>query len=382
MVDKMLRREILSRSGAALAALAGASRLAVAETRNMHDMPNYRQTNAKLIEGSTPASDGFYYPAEWAEHETTIMVMPPEQNWRENGIPMAEVRGQWAEVANRLSEYEPVLMVVPPGEKKLAAELLAKDIELVELPVNDGWSRDSGPMFLVNGKGERRVAGFTFNGWGAKFPPYQDDALLKARLCEHLQVPMYPIDLVLEGGAVAVDGEGTLITTEQCLINKNRNSAAGRAQVERVLNASLGTKKTIWLGKGLEPDPVTDGHIDGLAAFAEPGAVLLHTTEDRSDVNYKICQDAKRRLQEATDAKGRTLEVIEVPLDGDVSYMNFYIANDCILVPMTTDQRQDDRPLGILREVFDDYDVIGIDSRILGEGGGGIHCITQQVPKV
>jgi agmatine deiminase len=275
-----------------------------------------------------------------------------------------------------------VLVVVDPRERRHAKEILSEQIELVEIPVNDGWSRDSGPMFLVNDKGDRRIAGFTFNGWGAKFSPFKDDALLKARLAKHLNITMYPINLCLEGGAVAVDGEGTLLTTEQCVLNNNRNKTQNRAAVEKVLNQSLGTKKVIWLGKGLEPDPVTDGHIDGIAAFAESGTVLLHTTDERRDRNYAICQDAKKRLAEAIDAKGRKLQVIEVPLDGDVSYMNFYIANKCILVPITTDPKQDERPVGILKEVFDDYQVIGVDSRILGEGGGGIHCITQQVPKV
>lgn len=378
----MQRREFLIQSTTTLAVAAAVSPALNADEPDITRMPDYKPTGVKLLSNSTPAKDGFHFPAEWENHESTIMVLPPPQNWKGYGIPLADVRGQWADVANKLSGYEPVLMVIDPREKRHAKRLLSREIELIEFRVNDGWSRDSGPMFVVNGKGERRVAGFTFNGWGAKFPPYKDDALLKARLCEHLDVPMYPIDLCLEGGAVAVDGEGTVLTTEQCLLNKNRNSAADRKAIERQLNDALGTKKVIWLGKGLEPDPVTDGHIDGIAAFAEPGTVLLHTTDDRSDPNFRICQDAKARLIESTDARGRKLEVIEVPLDGDVSYMNFYIANGCVLVPVTTDPQQDRRPMGILREVFDDYNVIGIDSTVLGEGGGGIHCITQQVPAV
>ncbi len=352
------------------------------QENKLDSMPDYKRTGAKLITNSTPAADGFYFPGEWERHESTMMVMPPPQNWKGYGIPLADVRAQWADIANKLSEYEPVLMVVRSEDRVIAKSILSSEIELVDFPVNDGWARDSGPMILVNKQGERRVAGFTFNGWGAKFPPYSDDALLKANLCKHLNIPMYPIDLVLEGGAVAVDGEGTVLTTEQCLLNTNRNQKVNRDAIEKLLNDSLGTKKVIWLGKGLEPDPVTDGHIDGIAAFAEPGVVLLHTTTDRSDPNYKICQDAKRRLKETTDAKGRKLEVVELPLDAELSHMNFYIANDCVLVPITGQSDQDERPLDILREVFDDYDVVGIDSTILGEGGGGIHCITQQVPKV
>ncbi len=377
----MNRRDFLARSTCTAAAWAGWNTHVHAEERNLSQMPDYKPTKAKLITDSTPTKDGFRFPGEWEEHESTIMVMPPPQNWKGYGIPLEDVRGQWADVANTLSEYEKVLMVVHPTEAKLARKILSQKIELIEFAVNDGWARDTGPMVLVNGKGERRVAGFTFNGWGAKFPPYGDDALLKGRLCEHLDLPMYPIDLVLEGGAVALDGEGTLITTEQCLLHKNRNAAGDRAKIEKQLNDSLGTTKVIWLGKGLEPDPVTDGHIDGILAFAEPGVVLLHMTTDKSDPNYAICQDAKRRLKEATDAKGRKFEIIELPLDSELSHMNFYIGNDCVLVPIAKKRDQDKRPMGVLREVFSDYEVIGIDGTVLGEGGGGIHCITQQLPK-
>ena len=391
----MDRRDFLIQSTCAATAMTGLSRVLRAEEgaededspevkgdMNLAQMPEYGSTDVALLTESTPRQDGFYFPAEWEEHESTIMVMPPMQNWKGYGIPLEDVRGQWADVANALSEYEKVLMVVPPEEMRHAKRLLSKEIELVEFAVNDGWARDSGQMVLVNGKGERRVAGFTFNGWGAKFPPYRDDALLKARLCRHLDLPMYPIDLVLEGGAVTVDGEGTVLTTEQCLLHPTRNSANDRARVERLLNESLGTTHVIWLGKGLEPDPVTDGHVDGIAAFIEPGVVLVHVCDDTSDPNFKICQDAIQRLKESKDAKGRKLDVIELPLDSELSHMNFYIGNGCVLVPIANKRDEDERPLGILRDLFKDRKVIGIDSTVLGEGGGGIHCITQQVPKV
>ncbi len=374
----MNRRHFLQSTGAALfASLAAPSLLTGGEA-----MPDYASTGVRMLRKSNPVDDGFYFPAEWEPHEYTIMALPPPQNWKGYGIPLKDVRGQWADVANALSEYESVLMAVRPEDKQIARRLLSRDIELVEMPLNDGWARDSGPMFVVDGKGVRRIAGFTFNGWGAKFPPYKDDALLKARLAKHLDVAMYPVDLVLEGGAVACDGEGTVITTEQCLLNKNRNSATDRRRVEAMLNNSLGTKKVIWLGKGLEPDPVTDGHIDGIAAFAAPGVVLLHTTNDRDDRNYRICNDAKRRLQQTTDANGRKLEVIDVPLDAELSHMNFYIANDCVLVPVTAQRRENSRPLAILQDAFPRRKIVGVESTVLAAGGGGIHCITQQVPSI
>ncbi|MEM6365874.1 MAG: agmatine deiminase family protein [Planctomycetota bacterium] len=366
-------------------AMLGPSSFSVGQNRESAEaidaMPDYLPTGVELLRESNPKSDGYFVPAEWHRHESTIMVMPSPQNWRGFGIAMKHVRQQWADVANELAQYEDVLMVVRRQDRRAVQRLLDESIGLVDFPVNDGWSRDSGPMFVIDGKGNRRVSGFTFNGWGAKFPPFDDDALLKGRLCEYLQTPMYPIDFVLEGGAVTVDGEGTVITTEQCLLHPNRNTKHNKSQIEAILNQALGTQNVIWLGKGLEPDPVTDGHVDGICAFVAPGVVMLHTTDDRSDPNCRICQDAKRRLESVVDAKGRQLEIIDVPLDGDVSYLNFYIANGAVLVPVTGDPRQDERPMGVIKDFFDGrYDVAGIESNVLAEGGGGIHCITQQVP--
>ena len=378
----MKRRDFLRLISICTATAADSSQLAMAAEHRKAEMPDYQKTGVKLIANSTPARDGFYLPAEWEKHDSTFMAFPPPQNWKGYGIPLKDVFQRWASVANAISNFEHVVMAVRPQEKSIAARILSREVELFEAPLNDGWSRDTGPVFLVNDQGERRVAGFTFNGWGAKFPPYADDALLKARISKFYDAAMYPVDVVVEGGAIAVDGEGTLITTEQCLLNKNRNSKP-KAEIEKLLNEYFGTKKVIWLGKGLEPDPITDGHVDGILAYAAPGVVLLHTTSERSDPNYKICQDAKRRLQAARDAKGRRLEVIELPLASEeLCHMNFYIGNGCVIVPTEGRRRIDAAPMAILRDVFPDREVVGIDGTVLGAGGGGIHCITQQVPKV
>ena len=340
--------------------------------------PDYSKTGVHLITGSTPLDDGFYMPGEELKHEATVMVFPQAQNWEGHGL--AAARSEWRTVANRISEYEKVRMIVHPDDLKIARALLSAAIEIIELRVNDGWARDTAPLFLRNAKGERRATGFIFNGWGAKFPPFSADALLKARLCEKWKVPFYPIDVVSEGGAVLVDGDGTLVVTEECLLHKNRNPQIDQATIEKRLLAGLGAQKVIWLGRGLTPDPVTDGHVDGMAAFVRPGLVLLHSIDDQSDPNFRILADAKRRLQEATDAKGRKFEVIDLPLADEVGQMNFYLCNGAVIVPISGDKKQDDKPIGILREVFQGRKVIGVPGNILAQGGGGVHCITQQVP--
>jgi agmatine deiminase len=340
--------------------------------------PDYTKSGAKLITDSTPLAAGFFMPGEEMKHEATVMVFPQEQNWEDEGVE--EVRKEWVATAHAIAAHEKVRMVVHPRDVKAARKALGAQIELIPLHVNDGWARDTAPLFLVNGKGERRATGFIFNGWGAKFPPFSADALLKARLCAKWGVPFYPMDVVSEGGAVLVDGEGTLIVTEECLLHKNRNPHLDRATIERRMLDGFGAKKVIWLGRGLTPDPVTDGHVDGMAAFAKPGVVLLHTVADKADPNFKILADAKRRLAESTDAKGRKFEVIDLPLGDEVGQMNFYVCNGAVIVPVSGDKRQDDKPLAILREVFADRKIVPVPGGILARGGGGVHCITQQVP--
>ncbi|MGK7876309.1 MAG: agmatine/peptidylarginine deiminase [Xenococcaceae cyanobacterium] len=340
-------------------------------------MSNTR-TKTLALEG-TPKGDGFYFPAEWQPHEYTIMQFVPRQNWA--GYGMRDARRDWAKVANTISEFEPVLMVIDPLDRAIARRLLSRDIELVEFPLNEGWARDSSPLFVIDDRGELRATNFTFNGWGAKFPPYEDDAKLKTRLCQYLEIPFYEAPLVLEGGAVTLDGEGTLITTEECLLNPNRNPDQNKAEVEQILKDYFNVSKVIWLARGTIPDPITDGHVDGICVFVASATVMLHTTDDRSTPNYQICQDAKAKLLSASDAKGRKLEIIELPLALDVAHINFYIANDSIIVPIADDTSQDDTPISIIRDAFPERQVVGVSGRILAQGGGGVHCITQQVPK-
>jgi len=317
-------------------------------------------------------------PAEWAPHDRTLMQFVPPQNWPKRDYP--DAAREWALVANTVAEFEPVTIAVRPEDRPLDSCLLSQAIDILEIPLNDGWSRDSGPTFVVNDSGQKRIRGFKFNGWGEKFPPFDADAAAKRRFAEAFDWQLDEIDFVLEGGAISVDGEGTLLTTEECLLHPTRNPGVSKEAQEQILKNALGVTKVIWLGEGITPDPVTDGHVDGLCVFAGPGAILLQTTDDTSDENYRITQDAKRRLKAAKDARGRTLEIIELPLADHVLHVNFYICNGAVIVPIADEPRQDDQPLAILREVFPERKVVGVSGRVMAEGGGGVHCITQQVP--
>lgn len=343
-------------------------------------MVDYSTTGAQVIRGSA-AEDGYTFPAEWVPHERTLMKFPRAESWSRRKLLPA--RQEWANVANTVAEFEPVTMAVQPQDQAVAKSMLSSQIELIEMPLNDAWSRDSGPMIVQNKNGDRRIAGFTFNGWGEKFPPYKDDQMAKGRFAAHLGMPMYQSDLVLEGGAVALDGQGTILTTEECLLHPNRNPNWSKARVEAELKVQLGATKVIWLPKGLTPDPITDGHVDGIAAFARPGVVLLHTTDNVFDPNKAITAAAKSILENTTDAQGRRLEIIELPLtSARVVHMNFYICNGAVVVPVSGKASEDEGPLSIIQDAFPRHKVLGASGRIIASGGGGVHCITQQVPAI
>jgi agmatine deiminase len=281
-----------------------------------------------------------------------------------------------------VAEFEPVLMVANQGEGALARSMCGEGIEVVELPVNDAWSRDCGPIFLSDGKGGVRASLFRFNSWGEKFLPYDDDAKFGARVCELLGIPTYQAPMVLEGGGISTDGQGSLLTTEQCLLNKNRNPNMTRADVEDVLCRWLGVEKVIWLGRGTARErSITDGHVDGLCVFVAPGVAMLHVTADSSGPHFEVWSDARSRLEATTDARGRKLEVIELPRAKGLSHINFYVANGGVVVPIAGRPEVDDRPLGIIREAFPGRRVVGVSGLVIAAGGGGVHCITQQIPK-
>ena len=259
---------------------------------------------------------------------------------------------------------------------------LARNVEILELPIDDSWMRDNGPIFVTDGKGGVALVRFRFNSWGEKFLPYDKDAEVPARLAAHLGMRSYEAPMVLEGGSFFVDGEGTLLTTEQCLLHPNRNPDLSREQIEGILRDYLGLDVIVWLGRGHSTDRDTDGHIDGILQYVTPGVVMLLAPADPSDPDHGSGQENLARLREARDAKGRAFEVIVFdpgPPNG-LSYMNFYLPNGGVVVPTVGRPLEDDPALEQIRAAFPDREVVAVSGWTIHEGGGGPHCITQQLP--
>ncbi|WP_308013935.1 agmatine deiminase family protein [Streptantibioticus parmotrematis] len=330
----------------------------------------------------------FRMPAEWTEHERCLMAWPTRPDLWERVLD--DVRHEYAEVARAIAEFEPVTMVALPGQGEQARELCGPSVEIVEMPVDDSWLRDSGPIFVLDENGERAGVDFRFNAWGGKHRPWDADDRISALLLERLGVPRVPSGMILEGGAITVDGEGTLITTEQCLLNPNRNPGLNREQIEDELKSRLGVTTIIWLPYGGLEDTETDGHVDGVCAFVAPGKVVVQLPSDPDHPDHERMRINRAVLENAVDAKGRRLEIVDLPqsafveVDGrhtEVGYLNFYIANGGVVVPVADVPEADQGALSVIASAFPDRKVVGVPTRTVAWGGGGIHCITQQVPR-
>lgn len=320
----------------------------------------------------TPREAGFRMPAEWEDHELCVMAFPTESSWLK-GRELDRARTEWANTANAVARFEPVTMVVNPGDDASAAELLDSQIERVEIDIDDAWTRDTAPLVLVDDAGNRSCASFGFNGWGYK-QDYEKDAALKHHLAELLGLDSWVVDAILEGGAISVDGAGTCITTEQCLLDESRGLEDKDAW-EQLLHENLGVDETIWLPVGINPDPITDGHVDGICVFVGPGTVMVSMTDYEADENYQPCLDAIAQL------KSEGLEVIELLMGLQILHINFYICNGGVIVPIRGSDKEDDQPLAEIRNFFSDRTVVGVEATTISQLGGGIHCITQQVPR-
>jgi agmatine deiminase len=338
-----------------------------------------------------PVDEGFFMPAEWAPHERCWMAWPCRESLWADGLDAA--RGAYAAVARAIAGFEPVTMLANPNELAEAEARCGAAVTCQAMPLDDSWMRDSGPSFVIDGRGGLAGVDWRFNAWGGKFHPHDQDALVAGRLLERLAVRRYAAPLVLEGGSIHVDGEGTLLTSEECLLHPNRNPDLDRAAIEDLLRRYLGVEGFIWLGQGLDKDE-TDGHIDNIACFVRPGVVMAVTCDDPADPNHAILADNLARLRKARDARGRALEIIELPLprepryldgpgDGQrlaLSYVNFYIANGGIVMESFGDA-SDAQAREIVSKAFPDRQVVQLPALDILAGGGGIHCITQQQPR-
>jgi agmatine deiminase len=312
-------------------------------------------------------------------------------------------------VATAISAFEPVTVGVNHSQYENARNLLPMAVRVVELASNDAWVRDCGPTFVVNGKGDVRLVDWEFNAWGGLYDglyfPWDLDQMVPRKIAELERIDRYKAPLVLEGGSIHVDGEGTVMTTEECLLSPGRNPQLSREEIEGYLRDYLGVEKVVWLSRGIDPEE-TNGHVDDVACFVKPGVVLAAVTDDTNDWRYDLLQDNLRRLQEATDARGRKLEIHTVPMpaimeitadeawgvdsaEGSIprqpgdktaaSYLNFLIVNGGVVMP-AFDDPNDAVVKATLEALFADRRVVTVPGREIVLGGGNVHCITQQQP--
>jgi agmatine deiminase len=356
---------------------------------------------------TTPANDEFHMPGEFEAHDGCWMLWPERPtNWRLGAKPAQKA---FAAVATAIATGEPVTVGASRAQFTQARAMLPDIVRVVEMSSDDAWMRDVGPTFVVNRRGELRGVDWVFNAWGGisggLYFPWDQDDLVARKVLEIEGRDRYRAPFVLEGGGIHVDGEGTLLATEECLQNPNRNPQLDAGELELLLHEHLGISSVIWLRKGVVDDE-TDGHIDNLCCFARPGEVVLAWTDDKHDPQYRISQDAYERLMGARDAQGRRLKVHKLQQPGPLyrtreetrnidaveggvarragerlagSYVNFYIANSTIVMPLL-DPKHDRQAVKTLGRIFPERRVIGVQAREILLGGGNIHCITQQVP--
>lgn len=336
-----------------------------------------------------PKELGYRMPAEWETHERTFMEWPVREEIWPDGLEDAK-RG-YSNVAKAISDFEEIVMIAKPEMVEEAKEMCGSKVKVIPIEHDDSWMRDNGPTFLVNDKGEVAGVNWKFNSWGEKYKPFDKDDKVAKIVLELYSIKSFHAPLILEGGSIHVDGEGTLITTEECLLNKNRNKEMTREDIEEALKNYLSVEKIIWLKQGLYGDE-TDGHVDNVACFAKPGVIVLQVCYDKEDPNYEITQDNLRLLENIKDAKGRKIQVIHIEqppvryLNGErltLSYLNYYLVNGGVILPVFggNAEETDKKAIKTLQEIYPDRKVVPVDGTTIIKGGGNVHCITQQMPK-
>ncbi|MFN2511781.1 MAG: agmatine/peptidylarginine deiminase [Pyrinomonadaceae bacterium] len=346
----------------------------------------------------TPAELGYHMPAEWRRHQATWLTWPKDPLTWPDRVPLVE--DIFLQMMAGLAPHETVNLLVDNAETEQEVRSRcrfagAENIRFYQIETVDSWIRDYGPNFLVNTKGKLAYNDWIFNAWGNKYEELKQDDSIPARLEGLLSVPRFEPGIVMEGGSIEVNGAGVVMTTEQCLLNPNRNPNLNRGEIEQYLREFLGVQKVLWLGEGIVGDD-TDGHIDDIARFVSATTIVCALEEDSTDANYKLLQDNLDRLQRATDVNGRAFNIITLPMPGVVgasddtsprqldrlpaSYANFYIANKVVLAPIFG-HVNDQRALEIFQKLFIDRRVVEINCEPLVWGMGTIHCVTQQQPQ-
>lgn len=350
------------------------------------------------IEKKTPRELGYSFPAEWHPHSGTWFSWP-----RPEGISFPDkyhtVPENLAAIMREIGPRERVHINVPNSNwEHIVREQLKRyrcplgNIYFHHIKTNESWCRDHGPAFVLRKTGKKTDAAIVdwgFNAWGGKYPPYDDDDAVPTRIAEELKLPIFYPKIVMEGGAVDFNGRGTILTTESCLLNKNRNPGLSKKQIEQHLKDYYGQQHILWLGDGIAGDD-TDGHIDDLARFIDPTTIVIALEDDPKDENYPILQDNFNRLKKMKDQDNRPFKLVTIPMPGRIehagqrlpaTYINFYFINGALLVPTYRNKKNDRRALSILQNHLPNHKVIGIDCTELIWGLGAIHCLTQQQPR-
>jgi agmatine deiminase len=343
-----------------------------------------------------PRTCGYAMPAEWMPHRATWLSWPHNrETWP---TQLETVQKVWLRMTQVLAPHEQVALLVNDERTRqdVTAQLksagaVMENVSILQIPTVDVWMRDYGPTFLTGIDRQNPLAmnDWIFNGWGKKYSCYEEDDRIAKDIADLLKIPVFCHDVVLEGGSIEVNGAGTCLTTEQCLLNENRNPTMSRSEIEQFLRDTLGVRHVIWLGEGIAGDD-TDGHIDDIARFVNPTTIVCVLETNSRDVNYTCLRENYERLRGARDQDGHRFSVVILPCPAPIadhgarlpaSYANFYIANEVVLVP-TFDDPNDAEALGTLQELFSDRRVLGLPAAAVVAGLGTIHCVTQQEPSI